>query len=366
MTFISEVNADSPILAWTTPTGTATAVDQSGNGRDGTVTGATNTTGPIPGFDALNFTADTHKVARADEAILDFGDTFTIEIIFKRARSSVAAGEALMHKGNNAPTVWFPGSGANNNRITLRKAAVDNVVEANVDITDTTTFHHIVAAKQGSTVRRLVLDRVDVTTDLGDETMANTVDELRVAQTVVAGLPFRGVIAFVGVYPTALSLARAQAHYDAIDDVGGGLTKSLADTMSVTDLPGERLTKGLADTLAATDDGIDKTVAYALADTASVTDAQSRVWVAARTVADTGTVTDHITLPGATNWTKNLGDTATVTDTQARVWHAVRALSDTAALSDAFASGSGTPIGWIENDDTVTVAEARPVVLKLT
>lgn len=214
--FINAVNADSPILAWATPDGTANAIDQSGNGRNGTVTGPVNVSATVlSGFDALQFDGTDDFVARTHEAALDVGDVFSLEVIFKRNRNSVAAGEVLLHKGNNAPTLWFPGTGANNNKLTLRKAAVNNVIEANADLTDTTSYHHAVATKNGATYA-LYIDGSSVGVDLGNQTMVNTTNDLRVGYSTGATQSLGANVAFAAYYGTALSSGRVSAHFSAI------------------------------------------------------------------------------------------------------------------------------------------------------
>jgi archaeosine-15-forming tRNA-guanine transglycosylase len=155
-------------------------------------------------FDGIN---DYLRVP--DAAGLDFTDTFTLEAWVKR--SSTGGVRAIIDKGEQSYSFRLSTSGY----LLLRRNAVGTVTTATRAITDTTAWHHVMAVKSATTAR-LYLDGQDVTGPVTGQTMANTTVPLSIGASdggIAYHLP--GILDEVAVYPSALTAARAQAHFQA-------------------------------------------------------------------------------------------------------------------------------------------------------
>lgn len=217
MAYDAEVLADGPNGYWRfgEPSGT-TAADASGNGNDGTYTGGftLGQAGALAAGDtAVRLNGTTGYITVPDNALLDPGDTFTLELWFKR--TAISDGK-LLSKGANGYFFGFVGD-------VLHVAHEGNVIiaSATTTITDTTTWHHAAWTKSGAT-NKIYLDRVDVTGAVTNGTIVATANALIIGAKSDLTEFVSAILDEVAIYPTALSSARVFAHYDAADDPAGG------------------------------------------------------------------------------------------------------------------------------------------------
>ena len=155
----------------------------------------------------LFHSATTDHAVVPYNSLFDIGDVGTVECWVKRADSSTAEMEIV----NRDQGLYL---GLINNRLFITKTNVAGIAQSTITITDTTTWHHLVNTKNGSTVHQYI-DAVDVTGTVTDATWQNG----PTPGVAIGGNgsldPYNGNLAEVAIYPTALSQARVQAHYNA-------------------------------------------------------------------------------------------------------------------------------------------------------
>jgi hypothetical protein len=211
--YAAAVTEDSPVGYWRLGESSGpTAVDETAS-NDGTYTG-----GPVLGQSgaiaddpdtAVLFDGTDDCVVVDDDPALDVGDTFTLEAWIKRG--SIGGEQAILSKGPGSFLFWFVDTGT----LRLTRQDVAHVVDSTAAITDTDTWHHVAATKDGSTVL-LYIDGVDVTGSVTDSTMVDTAHPLNIARrSNTENIEFPGLIDEVAVYDSALSGARIAAHYAA-------------------------------------------------------------------------------------------------------------------------------------------------------
>lgn len=123
-------------------------------------------------------------------------------------------------------------------RLTLRRSDVGDVVSATVPTTDTTSWHYVVATKNGSAVH-LYLDGVDVTGSVTNQTMVNNTLPLVIGQSSSAAF-LKGSVDEVALYNTVLSSSQIVEHYDA--GAARVPANTTAPSISGTTQDGETLT----------------------------------------------------------------------------------------------------------------------------
>lgn len=219
MSYESVVKEDSPKGFWRLGEASGTsAADASGNTQTGGYKG-TPTLGVrgIPGTTrdpntSVTLNGTTQYVTVPDSATLDLGDIFTYEAWIKR--SSTGNPGCILDKGPQAAVLRFVTA---SNKILFRRNSVLDLATSTLAITDTTTWHHIVATKNGATVN-LYIDGVNRTGAVTNSTCANTALPLGIGADEVGTTAedfFPGTLDEVAVYGTALTEARVKAHYEA-------------------------------------------------------------------------------------------------------------------------------------------------------
>lgn len=211
--YAAVVASDSPVSYWRLgePSGTV-AADTLG-ASPGTYTGSPTlgSTGAITGDadTAVDFNGTTQYVTVPDAAALDLGNTLSIEVWVKRARSG-AIYEQFVNKGTGAYALQF----YNNDRVYIVRGDIIEVAHSSITITDT-NWHHIVGTKDASG-GKVYIDGVDVTVADTNATLTDNANALIIgAYRTGASEFFQGSIDEVAVYSTALSAARVLAHYSA-------------------------------------------------------------------------------------------------------------------------------------------------------
>ena len=158
---------------------------------------------PSAGFDSAN-----DYVGVADHASLDSGDSFTLEAWVKRSSASHAT-NTVLSKGSSCWRLSFV-----NNVLTLTKSGSGTVATASVPTTDTSGFHHVVAAKSGGTVR-LYIDGVDRTGAVTNRTIASSSPGPNIGRHTAGTEYFAGLIDEAAIYNAALGEAQVQQHFKA-------------------------------------------------------------------------------------------------------------------------------------------------------
>lgn len=217
MSYSSEVLADSPVAYYRMDEVSGLIQDSSGNANHATSTlGAGSATYGEPGAIASDPTSKSIKVATfgfdvPDHASLDWGDVVTVEAWAKR--NGIGTYQYFAVKGfsvSSGTTVRFNPS----NELELVSEAVGIIAESSVTITDTTGFHHFVTTWNGTT-SKIYIDGVDATTPQFDLTLLDNADPLRIGLYDATTFLFNGWLDELAFYPTDLSQARVQAHFDA-------------------------------------------------------------------------------------------------------------------------------------------------------
>jgi len=207
-----------------------TAKDSSGNGNDGTIYGATWTTG-VSGK-ALQFDGVDDYVDCENDASLDFGTgTFTIETWVKTIDATTASWKGIVGRWDGSNGYWlqyFPSTGAwafgwhGSTFLNPTKSISDG------------NWHHVVGKRTGLTSAELYIDGAFIgsRTDL-PSTSSDTTDHLSMGRLSSGlGRYFKGTIDEVAIYSKALTPEEIKAHYLA-RRVGGSTKESTSDLINL-------------------------------------------------------------------------------------------------------------------------------------
>jgi hypothetical protein len=177
------------------------------NNNDGTYVASPTlgVTGAVGDTDtAVTFNGSTQYVTIPDANSLDLGNTFSLECWVKRG---AAGAQGLIAKGGSYRL------DINANVPRLRNAATATIVSSSVAIVDTTTWHHIVATKNGATAAKFYLDGVDVSTGYADSTIADSASALILAANSAVANFLTGTLDEVAVYNVVLTPTQVLNHY---------------------------------------------------------------------------------------------------------------------------------------------------------
>lgn len=214
------VLADSPVAYYRMQEPSGLIEDSSGNNRHATVKAGSPVYSQVSPITidssdlAINFASAWFSTP--DHAVLDVGDVFSVEAWVRRNNlTDTGTPQTILARGDQSFQVYLvPGTG----KIALSKYNITGVGESTAGITETTTWHHVVVTKNGSTVK-WYLDTVDVTPgSYSNQTMINNTEALEIGSAFAS--PFGDYIADfkmdeVALYATALSPTRISAHYAA-------------------------------------------------------------------------------------------------------------------------------------------------------
>jgi len=214
MTLLSEMLADSPNGCWPL----AGTTDESGNTLTLTAVNAPAAVAsfiPTVSTSASDFVrpASAQKFYRADGALVDVGDVFTLEAWVRcDVGPGAAAAYSVINKGQDAYQMALWDSPV---VLLLSRPNVAPICQSTVTLTcDGATVYHCVCTKNGATVA-LYVNGVDVTGSVTDTTYTDNAAEFTIGSSPYDDEKFDGRIQMVALYPTALSAARVLAHYNA-------------------------------------------------------------------------------------------------------------------------------------------------------
>lgn len=235
-TYLGEVMDDAPnVLFRLGETSGTAAADYIGGASGAYVGGYTLNQPSLVGTDsnpAARFNGSTGYVRVANRAAFSVGDTFTLEALVKLdslPRSGTTA--IVLDKGTRGFIVRIEPDGS----VIFRCNSVADIATATVRLT-AGPIYLIQVTKAGSSIR-MVINGVDVTpARVTNTTISNTTIEFDIASADAgtAGNMLAGTVDEVAVYPTALSLARLQAHFSASRAATVGTLGMAVETSSAT------------------------------------------------------------------------------------------------------------------------------------
>jgi hypothetical protein len=154
---------------------------------------------------ATSFDGTSGKVSVPAATQLDTGDTFTLEAWAKRGSTGGTANQTILSKQGTSWALVFTSA----NKLALT-TSTKTIVSSTSTVADTTTWHHLVATKAGTTAK-LFIDGVDVTGTVSKTTVANSTLPLTIGANGSATF-FKGVLDEVAVYKSALSADQVTNH----------------------------------------------------------------------------------------------------------------------------------------------------------
>ena len=225
MSYFSAILADHPVAYYRLDESSGQPQDSSGNNMHTNITNGSPMYGQtgaiVSDFNnkAIGFLASNNDYFEApDSDILDYGDVFTLEAWV--LRGGVGAVEHFIVGKGDDGTNRAGGLYIQDDRVMIAQTDVAPLIYSTIFITDTTTWHHVVGTKNGSTLH-IYVDGVDVTDNstLNNFTCQNTTRQLSIGAEVGGGGGhasfFAGGLDEVAVYKTALTQAQIQVHYKA-------------------------------------------------------------------------------------------------------------------------------------------------------
>ena len=142
--------------------------DSAGTNNSTLVGGPTFTTGKIG--QALSFDGVDDFVQSTN--VLSVGDVFTVSMWFKRGSLTPASYHTLWSSGKNGPVITLDLS--NSDAVQLHGHSLGTLTTSTITISETTTWHHLVVAKNGSASTKMYIDGVDRTGTVANATMLAT------------------------------------------------------------------------------------------------------------------------------------------------------------------------------------------------
>lgn len=187
------------------------ADDISGNNLDGTYvnTPTLSVQGAIinDGDTSITLTAASSEyLTVADNALLDPGDTFTIEAWVKKV---AGVAYTICDKGTDGYQLHISAGGL----LQLSKTGTAVIVSSTTAISNA-VWTHVVATKATTTVK-LYINGVDRTDTVTNQTIVGTATALNIGRTAAGAGYFDGSMDEFALYPTALSATQVLAHYTA-------------------------------------------------------------------------------------------------------------------------------------------------------
>ncbi len=168
-------------------------------------------TGAIPGDPdtSVAFNGTGAWASVPDSPALAFSDRFSTEAWVRRGAVSTSAYQVVTSKQSGSWVLMFDSA----NHLVLRRSGVANLVLSTRTVTDTTSWHHVAATKDGPLVH-LYIDGADVTGTVANQVMANNTLPLSIGQSSNSAY-FNGLIDEVAVYNAPLTATQVANHYKA-------------------------------------------------------------------------------------------------------------------------------------------------------
>lgn len=214
-----EVMADDPVMWLRCSESSGLLQDSSGNGNHATATVGAGScsysqTGPITGEPAdkaikLN-TAFAFTVP--DHATLDVGDVFTLEFWAKFGDFD-SRSDGILDKGSGSFGSGIDLTGSDAVFDLSHRGVAVIVTSIAIGGADATLWRHLVVTKNGATVKQYYNGN-DFTGTVTNSTVGNNAVALNIGTT------YDDWLDEIAIYPTALTQARVQAHYDGASDSG--------------------------------------------------------------------------------------------------------------------------------------------------
>jgi len=208
LSYDSLVASDAPVAYYRLGEPSGSVIDQMGGTSGSAVGGITrDVTGALVSGDDGAITLDgvDGEVTVAHHAALNTGDVFTLEAWIKRAALGVGADSYIFSKGDGNYRLGF-----NNDGVEIAQKAVAIIAISTVQISDTTTWHHIVWTKNGAT-SKIYIDGIDRTGTVTNQTISDTSDTLEIGNS--NGGFFEGSVDEAAIYDYALTSGQVRAHY---------------------------------------------------------------------------------------------------------------------------------------------------------
>lgn len=171
--------------------------------------------GPFPGSHGMRFsssTADNDSLSIATHTSYHPGDTFSVAGWFNRLGAGDAAGNVLIHLGANDFLIWFT-----SDLLTLRKAGVGNIIQANTSFASPYTkgWYHVAITKNAGTSTTLYLNGVDDGGATSNQTIVAAATDPTFGITAPAGTSndFDGALSHWAIWDRVLSLAEVKDLY---------------------------------------------------------------------------------------------------------------------------------------------------------
>lgn len=145
----------------------------------------------------------------ADDAALDTGDTVSIEAWVRRARTGTT--EAIASRGGGSLYLRFK----NTNSPNMLRAQFTDMMTSVSTITNTSSFYHLIASKNGASTGGIFLNGVDVSNTWNNDTLTNVTTQFCAGgsyQPTLAEL-FNGTLVFVAYYGRQIVAGEARRHY---------------------------------------------------------------------------------------------------------------------------------------------------------
>ena len=177
---------------------------------------------------AVSLDGTSGYVGVPDYAALDVANgPFSVEFWVKR--KSTTGNQSIIDRGPGSYQIYF---GSTDGKLTVGRNGGGTLAKESTATTDTTSFHHFVITKSGATTK-IYRDGVDVTAAGTDATLTNSTTNLWLGRWN-DGTSFANVVLDdVSVYGTALTAAKALAHYQAGLAGGGGGGGGPADPVTL-------------------------------------------------------------------------------------------------------------------------------------
>ena len=241
--YVTEVMADSPVGYWgLEDTSGTTAVDSSGNGRNGTYTNSPVLLqpGPKSGAYAVNFDGSNDYVEIADNAAFEFtSGNFSVEAWVK-FDSTPTSGELIVGKwvGGGFEWLMYVDASLGIGFSIMSTASPTDWLTAEGAVLSTATWYHVVVTLSGTTLT-VYVDGSSYATDstvTGSRYSSGTTTPVTIGARTGGGSAVDAHIAHVSIYNTALSSGRVSAHYAGTwNEAPTIVITSPADASSTTD-----------------------------------------------------------------------------------------------------------------------------------